>query len=323
MLQRLQKKWKVNTLQLILIIGTFAIGGSLTGYVARKLMGILHIEQGWLWVLIFILIMTLLWPLAVILVSIPLGQYPFFIKYIRKIGKRVGLIDSRKSVVISQSPMDVGSEGNALQKTTHSPFTIHHSPLTPHHSRLAIFASGAGSNAQKIIDHFRNNPAVKIVLIVSNNAGAGVVKIAQTENIPTLIIEKEKFGTGDAYLATLRENKIDWIILAGFLWKVPSSLIKAYPEKIINIHPALLPKYGGSGMYGHYVHEAVIANKEIESGISIHYVDELYDHGPIIFQAKCPVLEGDTANSLAEKVHLLEHEHYAKVIEELVEKLTS
>jgi formyltetrahydrofolate-dependent phosphoribosylglycinamide formyltransferase len=341
MLQRLQKKWKVNALQLVLIISTFAIGGSLTGYTARKLMSLLPIEQRWLWVLIFILIMTLLWPLAVILVSIPLGQYPFFIKYIRKIGRRVGIVNSRESavgsqqssvssqesIVVSQSSMNAGSDGNHQSKTTHSPLTTHHSPhhspLTIHRSRLALFASGAGSNAQKIIDHFRNNPAVKIAVIVSNNAGAGVVKIAQNENIPLLIIEKEKFLRGDAYLAKLKEMEIDWVILAGFLWKIPSSLIKAYPERIINIHPALLPKYGGSGMYGHHVHEAVIANKETESGISIHYVDELYDHGPVIFQAKCPVLAEDTASSLAEKVHLLEHEHYAKVVEELVGKLTS
>ena len=320
------KKWKVNALQLILIICTFAIGGSLTGYAGRKLMNILQIEQGWLWVLIFIFLVTLLWPLAVILVSIPMGQYPFFIKYIRKVGRRVGIVVSQQSAVGSQESIvgsrqsTVGSGVNAQQKTTNSSLTTHHSPLTIHHSRLAIFASGAGSNSQKIIDRFRDNSSIKIALVVSNNPGAGVVKIAQNENIPSLIIEKEKFFRGDAYLTELKKMEIDWIILAGFLWKIPSLFIKAYPGRIINIHPALLPKYGGNGMYGHYVHEAVIANKETESGISIHYVDELYDHGPVIFQAKCPVLPEDTPDSLAQKIHVLEHRHYAGVIEKLINK---
>ena len=124
---------------------------------------------------------------------------------------------------------------------------------------------------------------------------AGVLKIAAKENIPTLIIEKEKFFRGHAYIKELKEKQIDFIVLAGFLWKLPAALIKAYPDRIINIHPALLPKYGGKGLYGHYVHEAVIANKEKESGITIHYVDEIYDHGKIIFQAKCAIMENDTA----------------------------
>ena len=184
--------------------------------------------------------------------------------------------------------------------------------------KIAVFASGAGSNAAKIIEHFKNHVSAKVSVIVCNNPEAGVLKIAEKENIPALIIEKEKFFRGDAYIKELKEKQIDLIVLAGFLWKVPDILIKEFPKKIINIHPALLPKHGGKGMYGSAVHEAVIAAKEKESGITIHFVDELYDHGKIIFRAKCPVLENDNPESLAQRIHALEHEHYPRVIEELV-----
>lgn len=145
-----------------------------------------------------------------------------------------------------------------------------------------------------------------------------MLKIAENENIPSLLIEKEKFFRGNAYTDELKAAGIDWIVLAGFLWKIPVALIRAFPGKIINIHPALLPRYGGKGMYGHHVHQAVIDNKEFKSGITIHYVDELYDHGQIIFQATCPVKEDDTAESLAQRIHVLEHKHYPNVIEELL-----
>lgn len=184
--------------------------------------------------------------------------------------------------------------------------------------KIAVFASGAGSNAQKIIDHFRHSDKTAVALIVCNKPGAGVLTIAAKENIPSLLIEKEKFFRGGAYTDELKGAGIDFIVLAGFLWKVPSALIKAYPQKIVNIHPALLPKYGGKGMYGQHVHQAVIDNKEKESGITIHYVDEQYDHGDTIFQATCPVLETDTADALAQRVHQLEHRHYPKVIEGLL-----
>jgi formyltetrahydrofolate-dependent phosphoribosylglycinamide formyltransferase len=183
---------------------------------------------------------------------------------------------------------------------------------------VAIFASGAGSNAQKIIDHFRASSSIRVALIVCNKPGAGVLTIAAQENIPTLVIEKEKFFRGNGYVDELNINSINFIVLAGFLWKIPASLIKAFPHKIINIHPALLPYYGGKGMYGHHVHQAVIDNKEKESGISIHYVDEHYDHGDLIFQAKCPVLDTDTADSLAARIHQLEHEHYPKIVEKVI-----
>ena len=184
--------------------------------------------------------------------------------------------------------------------------------------KIAVFASGAGTNAAKIIEHFRHHATIHVALIVSNKPEAGVLKIAAIENIPFLIIEKEKFYRGDAYIKELKETGIDFIVLAGFLWKIPVALVKAFPLGIINIHPALLPKYGGKGMYGQFVHQAVINNKETESGITIHYVDEVYDHGHIIFRATCAVLPTDTAVSLAQRVALLEHEHYPKVIEQLI-----
>lgn len=180
---------------------------------------------------------------------------------------------------------------------------------------LAIFASGAGSNAQKIIDHFRTHSSVKVSLIVCNKEGAGVLSIAKTEGIESLLIQKEQFFRGDAYVDYLKEKRIDFIVLAGFLWKIPDALIAAFPNKIVNIHPALLPKYGGKGMYGQHVHEAVIANRETESGITIHFVDGHYDHGDIIFQAKCPVNADDTPETLAKKIHVLEHANYPAIVE--------
>ena len=192
--------------------------------------------------------------------------------------------------------------------------------------RIAIFSSGTGSNAKKIIDHLSalnesGNCAAIVSLIVCNKPGAGVLKIAEENSIPALLIEKEKFFRGNVYTDELKAAGIDFIVLAGFLWKIPVALLKAFHGKMINIHPALLPKYGGKGMYGNLVHEAVIANKEKESGITIHYVDELYDHGDLIFQARCAVYENDTADTLAQRIHLLEHEHYPEVIASLVDKL--
>ena len=186
---------------------------------------------------------------------------------------------------------------------------------------IAIFASGAGSNAEKIIEHFaliKNSSSGRIVLIVCNKPQAGVLKIAEANNIPVLLIEKEKFFRGNGYADELKAAGIDFIVLAGFLWKISSALIKAYPKKIVNIHPALLPKYGGKGMYGMHVHEAVIANKEKESGITIHYVDEVYDHGDIIFQVQCPVLTDDTPEVLAQRIHILEHRHYPEIIKKII-----
>lgn len=181
--------------------------------------------------------------------------------------------------------------------------------------RIAIFASGAGSNAQKILAHFKTGNKVEVALIVSNKPNAGVLSFAKEYSVPTLIIDREKFLKGDGYVAELQAAKIDWIILAGFLWKIPVSLLNHWEKRIINIHPALLPKYGGKGMYGEAVHQAVITASEKESGITIHYVDEQYDHGATIFQATCPVLPTDNAASLANKIHALEHLHYPVIIE--------
>ncbi len=186
-------------------------------------------------------------------------------------------------------------------------------------TRIAIFASGAGSNAQKIIDHFRDSDQVGVALIICNKPGAGVLQIAENEGIPTMMIDKEKFFRGNAYTDELQQAGIDFIILAGFLWKIPVALIRSYRERIVNIHPALLPQYGGKGMYGHHVHQAVIDHHEKESGITIHFVDEQYDHGDIIFQAKCPVQVTDTADTLASRIHQLEHQHYPAVIEQLLQ----
>jgi phosphoribosylglycinamide formyltransferase-1 len=187
--------------------------------------------------------------------------------------------------------------------------------------KIAIFASGAGTNAEKIIQHPGANYIV--ALIGCNKPGAGIVTIAENYRIPVLLIEKKKFIEGNGYVDELKQKKIDLIVLAGFLWKIPDSLIEAFPRRIINIHPALLPKYGGKGMYGHYVHEAVIRHKEKESGITIHYVDGHYDNGDTIYQASCPVLENDSPDSLAQRVRLLEHEHYPRVVMEVVRNLNN
>jgi len=187
--------------------------------------------------------------------------------------------------------------------------------------KLAIFASGAGSNAAKIIEHFAGDKAVLIDLIVCNKKEAGVWGIAAAHQIDTLLINRNSFYETADCVNQLQSRGIDFIVLAGFLWKIPPSLIEAFPNRIINIHPALLPKYGGKGMYGNFVHEAVIAAGEKESGITIHYVDANYDEGDIIFQAKCSVEANDTPTSLAAKIHALEHAHFPIVIDNLLKKL--
>ncbi|HEV3223571.1 MAG TPA: phosphoribosylglycinamide formyltransferase [Puia sp.] len=195
--------------------------------------------------------------------------------------------------------------------------------------RIAIFASGQGTNAKEIIRYFHETGhlvmgrRVEISLIVCNKPVAGVLDIAKESGIPVLIIEKEKFFQGSHYLEEFKNQEISFIVLAGFLWKIPAELIRAYPERILNIHPALLPSYGGKGMYGSAVHEAVVAARERESGISIHYVDEYYDHGRIFFQANFNLSPDETAESLAKKIHALEYKHYPEQIARWIEcKLT-
>jgi phosphoribosylglycinamide formyltransferase-1 len=215
------------------------------------------------------------------------GQFSFFWKFEKKILARFGLI--RKPV----------------KNTVTS---------------LAIFASGAGSNARNIIEHFRNHPYIKVQLIVCNKPGAGVISIAEKNSVPVMLITRNDISDGNALLLKLKNEGIDYIILAGFLLKLPAEVVDAFPKKIINIHPALLPKYGGHGMYGSRVHEAVINNKEKKSGITIHYVDEIYDNGEIIFQSHCNILGDDTPSSLAEKIHALEHQHYPAIVQSVIEK---
>lgn len=183
---------------------------------------------------------------------------------------------------------------------------------------IAIFASGTGSNARKIIDHFRNSRLARVTLIVSNKAGAGIFNIAEEENIPAVLIDKEEFFRGDRYVKLLQEKEIDLVVLAGFLWKVPSNLVAAFSGRIINIHPALLPKFGGKGMYGHFVHEAVLAAGEKESGITIHYVNEKYDDGGVILQERCAISPEDTPETLARKVQVLEHQWFPLIVERLL-----
>jgi len=183
---------------------------------------------------------------------------------------------------------------------------------------IAIFASGSGTNTEKIIAHFQNNEEIKIVLIVSNKADAFVLKRAEKNKIPTLILKREEFYETENIVDRLKSYSIDLIVLAGFMWLIPTSLIRAFPDKIINIHPALLPKFGGKGMYGLHVHEAVLNAKEKETGITIHYVNERYDEGKMIFQTQCNISKNDTPETLAEKVHQLEYEHYPLVIEILL-----
>lgn len=186
--------------------------------------------------------------------------------------------------------------------------------------RIAIFASGSGSNAENIAHYFSNDPDVSVTLILTNNPNAFVLERAKKLGIKSILFEKEDFLKTDKILHFLIKNDIKLIVLAGFLLKMPKNLIKAFPHKIINIHPALLPKYGGQGMYGDKVHEAVITAHEKESGITIHYVNEHYDEGEIIFQAKCPVTPTDTADDVANKVHALEYEYFPGVIRQVLSK---
>lgn len=183
---------------------------------------------------------------------------------------------------------------------------------------LAIFASGNGSNAQRIAEYFSNHPSIKVSLIITNKKDAYVIERAKNLDIPYMYFNRADFYESNKILDTLHENNIDWIILAGFLWLVPTNLLQNYPNHIINIHPALLPKYGGKGMYGMNVHKAVIDAKEKASGITIHFVNEKYDEGKHIFQTHCTIDNNDTPESLAQKIHLLEYEHFPVIIEKTI-----
>jgi phosphoribosylglycinamide formyltransferase-1 len=186
--------------------------------------------------------------------------------------------------------------------------------------KIVLFASGAGSNAENIILYFKNNPHIEVVAVFSNNPHAKVLEKAQNNTIPTLVFDKKQLSERFV-LEKINEIKPDLIVLAGFLLKFPDAIIHQYPNKIINIHPALLPKYGGKGMYGMNVHHSVLDNNETETGISIHYINEHYDEGAIIFQKKVTIHNCTTAAEIAQKVHELEQEYFPQVIEQLLQKI--
>lgn len=187
---------------------------------------------------------------------------------------------------------------------------------------LAIFASGSGTNAQNLIEYFSNSNTAKVKIIICNNPNAYVITRGNNLGIETIVLPKNELisESPTTLINTLQHHKISHILLAGYLLKIPAFLINLYPDKIINIHPALLPKFGGKGMYGHHVHQAVVDSKEKESGITIHLVDEKYDNGSILFQAKCKVLPTDTPDDVAAKIHLLEQENFPKVVDDYLKK---
>ena len=186
---------------------------------------------------------------------------------------------------------------------------------------IAIFASGSGTNAENLIKFFRTSPFGRVQIVLSNRADAGVLGRAQSLDIESFVFNREQFYNSEDVLEVLLERHIDFIVLAGFLWLVPDYLLQTFENKIVNIHPALLPKYGGKGMYGSHVHRAVIEAGDPESGISIHYVNARYDEGDIIFQARCDIAPGETPDSLAGKVHELEYAHFPGVVEGLLKQL--
>lgn len=184
--------------------------------------------------------------------------------------------------------------------------------------RIVIFASGSGTNAENLIKFFHNRDNASVIQVLTNNPHAKVLERAKNLSVSALSFNRVAFSKTDDVLNILKAAQPDLIILAGFLWKFPEHILQHFPNKVINIHPALLPKYGGKGMYGMHVHEAVVANNETETGITIHYVNENYDEGAIIFQAKCSVESSDTAEAVAAKIHELEMEHFPKVVEDLL-----
>jgi folate-dependent phosphoribosylglycinamide formyltransferase PurN len=319
-INKLQAKWGVGPAKFWLIILTFALGGSLSGRLCSYLLKLVFLEKNLVFWLIYPLFLTILWPFSVIFVSFFTGQFSFFKGYLGRVGVKL---------FGGAAAAEASGASSATSSTAELSAPIH----------VAIFASGAGSNARKIIEYFekqaisefyatRKTP-IKVSLIVCNVPNAGVLEIAKEKGIPTLLINKAEFAA-TGYVESLKNADIHFIVLAGFLWKVPDVLVKAYQagvkidavgnesRGIINIHPALLPNYGGKGMYGSRVHEAVIAAGETESGITIHWVDAHYDEGDIIFQASCVIEAGDTPEILAQKIHALEHAHFAPTIEKIL-----
>ena len=187
--------------------------------------------------------------------------------------------------------------------------------------RIAVFASGSGSNAERFFEHFKGSPTVEVALVCCNNPDAFVLERARRHGIPTWLFSNQELKEAMPVVQKLQNENIDFIVLAGFLRLIPAALVSAFPDRIVNIHPALLPKWGGKGMYGMRVHESIIEAGELETGITIHYVNNNYDEGNIIFQASCALDAGDGPEEVAKKVHILEHEHYPRVVEQLLEQL--
>ena len=301
-INKLQQKWGVGPVQFWLIMTTFALGGSLSGYLNKQILNLVFLEKNAAYWLVYPLLLTILWPFSVIFVSFLTGQFSFFKGYLGRMWGRLSGGSSTMGATMGSETLGSG----------------HSASTSPIH--VAIFASGAGTNAKKIIEYFENkSTSIKISLIVCNVPGAGVLDIAKSKGIPTLMINKAEF-TSTGYVESLHNADIHFIVLAGFLWKVPAVLVNAYPRGIVNIHPALLPNYGGKGMYGSRVHEAVVAAGEKETGITIHWVDAHYDEGDIILQKKCSIDATDTPATVAEKIHVLEHQHFAPTIEQLLLK---
>jgi len=186
--------------------------------------------------------------------------------------------------------------------------------------KIAILASGSGTNAENLIRNFRTSPAGRVEIVLTNRPGSGVIGRSEALHVDTHVFNREQFYESDEIVDLLRDRGIDLVVLAGFLWLVPSRLLQAFEGRIVNIHPALLPAYGGKGMYGSRVHEAVVASGDKQSGITIHYVNQAYDEGNIIFQASCPVEQSDTAETLAARIHQLEYEHFPRVVEQLLDQ---
>jgi folate-dependent phosphoribosylglycinamide formyltransferase PurN len=310
---KLQQKWGVGAVQFWLIMLTFAIGGSLSGYLNKQLLNLVFLEKNVAYWVFYPIVLTILWPFSVIFVSLVTGQFRFFKGYLsRMLARLFGKGVAKAETAAGVSVTGAGNENTHYNNVAHNSVSRAAMPI-----HVAIFASGAGSNAKKIIEYFENQGVIKVSLIICNVPGAGVLAIAAEKGIPTLIINKTEFSA-TGYVDSLKNADIHFIVLAGFLWKVPEVLVNAYPKAIVNIHPALLPKYGGKGMYGNRVHAAIIEAGEIESGITIHWVDAHYDEGDIIFQARCLVDAGETPETLANKIHALEHAHFAPTIEKIL-----
>jgi formyltetrahydrofolate-dependent phosphoribosylglycinamide formyltransferase len=282
MFKKLRARWGVSGLDLLLILCTFALGGSACARLSQVILNLgFSGSKGFMWWLSYILLVTLLWPICVLLISIPLLQFRFFSNYLRRVGKRIFTRNLKsKSYKI----------------------------------KIALFASGAGSNVENFISFFSTHEEFEISLIVCNNPQAGVINVAQQYGKKRLLINNNDLAAPANLIAQLKQEDINFIVLAGFLKKIPGEMIAAFPNKIVNIHPALLPRFGGQGMYGNKVHEAVIQAGESKSGITVHFVDDHYDHGEIVFQTTCDVLTNETALSLSKKIKQLEKQHYPEVV---------